>query len=84
VIEKKLYTAFQDITNPVQRVSPNALSCASCGSTERKLGAGKGPHTAELRCGECAMRCEKAKRYRFIKWIGKSELAKIQNQGGLV
>jgi hypothetical protein len=30
------------------------------------------------------MRSAAAKRYRFIKWIGKSELAKIQNQGGLV
>ncbi len=75
MIEKELYPASQDITNPVQRVSPNALPCASCGSTERKLGAGFGPHTAELRCGECDC---------FIKWIGKSELAKIQNQGGLV
>ncbi len=84
MIEKELYPASQDITNPVQRVSPNALPCASCGSTERKLGAGFGPHTAELRCGECDMRSAAAKRYRFIKWIGKSELAKIQNQGGLV
>ena len=58
---------------PVFRVNPNYLPCASCGSTERKLGAGKGPHTASLRCAECD---------RFIKWIGKSDLVKIQNQGG--
>jgi len=84
VIEKKLYPASQDITNPVQRVSPNALPCASCGSTERKLGAGFGSHTAELRCGECARRSAAAKLYRFIKWLGESELAQIKNQGGLV
>jgi transcription elongation factor Elf1 len=75
VIEKKLYPASQDITNPVQRVFPNALPCASCGSTERKLGVGKGQHTASLKCAECD---------RFIKWLGKSELAQIKNQGGLV
>jgi len=69
VIEKKLYPAFQDITNPVRRVSPNALPCGNCGSTERKLGVGKRPHTASLKCGECD---------HFIKWISKSELAKIQ------
>jgi hypothetical protein len=58
------------ITNqPVFRANPNYLPCASCGSIERKLGAGKGPHTASLKCAECD---------RFIKWLGKSELAKIQ------
>jgi hypothetical protein len=75
VIEKNFYPAFQDITNPVRRVSPSALPCGNCGSTERKLGAGKGPHTASLKCAACD---------RFIKWIGKSELAKIQNQGGQI
>ncbi|HEY9795408.1 MAG TPA: hypothetical protein V6D30_07180 [Leptolyngbyaceae cyanobacterium] len=61
-------------SQPVFRANPNHLPCASCGSNERKLGAGKGPHTASLRCQECD---------RFIRWIGKSDLAKIENQGGL-
>lgn len=56
------------------QVSRNALPCAGCGSKERKIGEGSGPHFASLRCGECD---------RFIKWIGKSELAKL-NQGGQV
>jgi hypothetical protein len=82
VIEKNFYPASQDITNPVRRVSPNALPCGNCGSTERKLGAGKGPHTASLKCAACDLRFAAALRYRFIKWIGKSDLVKIQNQGG--
>jgi hypothetical protein len=61
-------------TPTISRVNPQALPCASCGSTERRLGVGKGPHTASLRCGECN---------KFVKWIGKSELAKL-NQGGQV
>ena len=60
------------ITRDLQ-LSRNIIPCAQCGSTSQKLGIGKGPHSASLRCGECD---------RFIKWIGKSELAKIQNQGG--
>ena len=61
-----------DITKDLQ-LSRNTISCAQCGSKERRLGIGKGPHSASLRCGECD---------RFIKWIGKSELQKIENQGG--
>jgi hypothetical protein len=64
----------KDITRDAKTpTNPNHLACASCGSIERRLGAGKGPHTASLRCGGCD---------RFIKWIGKAELAKL-NQGGL-
>jgi hypothetical protein len=68
----------KDITNPVQRVSQNVLPCGNCGSTERKLGVGKRPHTASLKCAECDLRFAAALRYRFIKSLGKSELAKIQ------
>lgn len=60
-------------TPTISRVNPQALPCASCGSTSRQLGCGRGPHSASLRCGQCD---------RFIKWIGKVELAKIENQGG--
>jgi hypothetical protein len=49
--------------------------CPQCGSQAKKLGVGKGPHSASLRCGECD---------RFIKWISKAQLIKIQNQGGQV
>jgi hypothetical protein len=64
----------KDITpQPIFRANPNHLPCSACGSTHRKLGAGKGPHSASLRCGQCD---------RFIKWVSKSELEKL-NQGGL-
>ena len=66
---------------PVFRTNPNHLPCASCGSTELKLGAGKEPHTASLLCGKCERRDAASQRDRFIKWIGKSDLAKIENQG---
>ena len=56
----------------LSRGNPNSLPCPQCGSQQRKVGAGKAPHYASLRCGECD---------RFIKWIGKSELVKL-NQGG--
>jgi hypothetical protein len=62
-------------TPTISRANPNHLPCSSCGSTERKLGIGKGPHSASLKCGRC---------HSFIKWIGKSELTKIQNQGGQI
>jgi hypothetical protein len=62
-------------TPTISRANPNHLPCSSCGSTERKLGIGKEPHSASLRCGKCD---------RFIRWIGKPELAKIENQGGQV
>lgn len=53
------------------RVNPNHLPCNECGSTQRKLGAGRQPREASLLCA-----CGK-----FIKWIGGSELVKL-NQGG--
>ncbi len=54
-----------------------------CGFDHRKLGAAKGPHQDSLLCAGCDLRFAAAQRSRFIRWIGKSELAKIQNQGGL-
>jgi hypothetical protein len=65
-------------TPTISRTNPNHLPCSSCGSTERKLGIGKGPHLASLRCAACDLRFAAALRYRFIRWVGKSELAKIQ------
>ena len=61
-------------TLTVSRVNPQSLPCASCGSTSRQMGAGKGPHQASLRCGECD---------RFIKWIGKTELAQFDSVEGV-
>jgi hypothetical protein len=43
-------------------------SCQRCGSTATKLGAGKAPHTASLLCADCG---------KWIKWVGKAELAKL-------
>jgi hypothetical protein len=62
-------------TSTISHVNLNHLPCSACGSTHPKLGAGKGPHSASLKCAQCD---------HFIKWIGKSELAKIENQGGQV
>lgn len=64
-----------DITNASnQQLSRNTIPCAQCGSKERRLGIGKGPHSASLRCGECD---------RFIRWVGKSELARIAATKGV-
>jgi hypothetical protein len=56
----------------VRRVSPDALPCASCGSTSRRLGAGKVPGGASLRCS-----CNK-----FIKWLTPGEVAKLEARLG--
>lgn len=77
-MEKIFNLCDKDITRDtetptISRANQKKLPCANCGSTDRRLGVGKGPHSASLRCGQCD---------RFIKWIGKFELAKIENQGG--
>lgn len=69
-------TCGNDITSTPQsqsghRVNPNHLPCNECGSTQRKLGAGRQPREASLLC-ECG---------KFIKWVSVSELVKL-NQGG--
>lgn len=63
----------KDITKDLP-LSRNIIPCAQCGSKERKLGCGKGPHTASLRCAVCD---------RFIKWIGKAELGRIAATKGV-
>lgn len=57
-------------TPTISRANPNHLPCASCGSIERKLGAGRGPGEASLLC-QCG---------KFIRWIGGSELNAIASQ----
>jgi hypothetical protein len=53
--------------------------CLKCGESIGELGIGKGPHNASIRCKGCR---------RFVKWIGKKELAEIvssanlRNEGG--
>ena len=73
MIEKEFYPASQDITNPVRRVSLNALPCGNCGSTERKLGAGKTPGLGNRNGGGSGF---------FIKWLGAAELTKVAAKGG--
>ncbi|MDP8963247.1 MAG: hypothetical protein M3O33_04515 [Cyanobacteriota bacterium] len=63
---------------PVFRTNPNHLACASCGSTERKLGTGKEPHTASLRCGQCESVALRRRADSFITWLSKGELARIE------
>lgn len=59
---------------PAFRTNPNHLACASCDSTEWRLGTDKGSHSASLRCGECDL---------FIRSIGRSDLSKIEKLGAL-
>jgi hypothetical protein len=56
----------------LSRRNPNAIPCSDCGSTERKVGADKAPGEASLLC-ECG---------KFLRWINKSELAKITGEQG--
>ncbi len=77
-MEKIFKPCDKDITRDtesptISRANPTRLPCANCGSIERKLGIGKGPHSASLKCAQCD---------RFIRWVGKIELVKL-NQGGL-
>lgn len=53
-------------------IQEQSFICSQCGSTSRQMGAGKGPHSASLRCGECG---------KFIKWISASEVAQFNNGG---
>jgi hypothetical protein len=62
----------KDITKDLQ-ISSNTNPCNQCGAKEYRLGIGKGPHQASLLCGGCD---------RFIRWVGKNELVKL-NRGGL-
>ena len=66
------------------KISRNIIPCAQCGAKEHRLGIGKGPHQASLRCAGCDSEALLLSADRFIKWIGKSELAKTENQGGQV
>lgn len=60
----------------LSRSNPQSRACPECGSQERKLGVGKGPHSASLLC-ECG---------KFVKWVGKRELialaAQLNKEGG--
>lgn len=56
----------------VSRCNPEHIPCAVCGSTQRKVGAGKAPGEASLLC-ECG---------KFLRWISKSELAKLTSEQG--
>ncbi|HEY9707706.1 MAG TPA: hypothetical protein V6D48_05830 [Oculatellaceae cyanobacterium] len=74
------YPCDNDITRDaktptISRVNPQSLPCIRCGSTERKLGAGKTSGSGSLLC-ECG---------KFIKWVSGSELHAIASQlkGGL-
>jgi hypothetical protein len=44
------------------------VNCPHCASTTALIGPGAGPHAARLTCSECD---------RFIRWVGKRELAAI-------
>lgn len=72
-ITKEINLAIPEHTfrhSGVVRCNPSALLCSSCGSTERKLGAGKAPGDASLLC-ECG---------KFIRWVSGSELQAIASQ----
>lgn len=52
------------------RDTTQAEGCATCGSSQQKLGAGKTPGQASLLC-ECG---------KFIKWLSGSQSAAIASQ----
>ncbi len=54
------------------RCNPSAIPCAQRGRTAKKLGAGKVPGGASLRCS-----CNK-----FIKWLTPGEVAKLEARLG--
>jgi hypothetical protein len=58
-------------SSTISRVNPHALPCASCGSTERKLGAGRQPGEASLLC-ECG---------KFVRWLRGSQLTQFTKGG---
>jgi hypothetical protein len=59
-------------TPTISRENPKHLPCGSCGSTSRRLDAGKVPGSASLRCS-----CNK-----FIKWLTPGEVAKLEARLG--
>ncbi len=78
------YPCDKDITRASNlQLSRNILPCAQCGSSEHRLGAGKGPHSASLRCAVCDRVALLRSADRFIRWIGKSELARIEAAKGV-
>ncbi len=81
----KSFNLCDNVITPQQifRANLNHLPSANCRGTKRKLGAGRQPGEQSLLCGKCELRFAALQRSRFIKWIGKSDLAKIENQGGL-
>jgi endogenous inhibitor of DNA gyrase (YacG/DUF329 family) len=84
-MEKKVFNTCDNcITSLVQiSTSKSHAPCPRCGSNHRSLGASGSSHFCSLLCALCALPEAAAQSSRFIRWIGKSELVKIQNQGGL-
>lgn len=64
----------KDITKDLPS-SRSTIPCCQCSSTFGELGVGKRPHSASLRCGMCN---------RFVKWIGKAELGRIEAAKGVL
>ncbi len=49
--------------------SQEGWQCPHCGSDSGRVGAGAGPHAGRFDCAGCG---------RFIKWLSKKALAKIE------
>ncbi len=72
---------FSPFQFSLYRGNPRYIPGARCGSTSRRMGTGKCPPSANLRCGQCASEAQRLTAEHLSKWIGKTELAKL-NQGG--
>jgi hypothetical protein len=72
---------FSPFQFSLHRGNQSHIPDARCGSTSRRMGTKKEPPSENLRCGQCDSKALRLTAERFIKWIGKTELAKL-NQGG--
>ncbi len=72
-MEKIIFNLCDKYITPqrIFRANPNHLPCSACGSTHRKLGAGRQPGEASLLC-----KCGK-----FIKWLRGSQLTQFTKGG---
>lgn len=72
---------FSPFQFSLYRGNPRYIPGAGCASTSRRIGTGKCPPSANLRCGQCESVARRLTAEHLSKWIGKTELAKL-NQGG--
>jgi hypothetical protein len=76
-MKKKLFNLCDDRITFLG-TNPNHVPRSTCESTELSLGAGSEPHSTWLRCDQCDCAKRTSKADRFILWLSKGELARIE------